>query len=52
MINYNGFNGTYPFDTFIGTVAVQPQEDKEKEAATALFTALELYGNHVVVQPE
>ena len=52
MTNYSVFNGEYPFNVFIGTVAVQPQEDKEKEAATALFTALELYGNHVVVQPE
>ena len=52
MTNYNVVNGEYPFNTHLGTVAVQPQEDKEKEAATALFTALELYGNHVVVQPE
>ena len=51
MIYYNVMHGEYPFDQPLGQVLVSQQEDKEKEAASALYQAKEVFGGHPVVYP-
>lgn len=50
-MKYIVYKNEYPFTDIIGTVNVEEQEDKEKEAATALYQAKEIYGGQPVVEP-
>jgi hypothetical protein len=50
-MKYNVYEGVYPFTNQIGVVEVAHQDDPEKEAAMALYQAINLYKGHPVVSP-